>query len=335
MKCFLTMDMIANAIQYHEYGKPQDVLKFEKISIASILPHQVLIKMKAASINPSDFGLIMGKYGSKNTLPSIAGREGVGEIVELGDNVKNLNRGDLVNIPQELGTWLEYCVSDSRKLFALPKNIEADQAALSFINPPTAWLLLHHFIKLKKGDWIIQNAANSQVGICLIQFAKLLGFKTINVVRRKNLETELQILGADVVVTEDEDYYKSINEITQNKPIKLAINSVGGSSVSKLIRSLSKDGMLVTIGAMDFEPIRFPTRELIFNNISLKGFWLDQWLKTNDKNRIDDLLKTIFNFISKNQIIFPIEKKYRLCDYLTAFEHSQKPRFGKIIFTNE
>ncbi len=324
--------MSSLAIRYHQYGNPAECLVAEEVSLPEVGPDQVLIKLLAASINPSDFGMIMGSYGRKKELPAVAGREGVGEIMEVGKNVNHLNPGQWVQFPDALGTWQEACVTDAEGLKVLPEGLPLEMAATLFINPPTAWRLLHDFVELKSGDWIIQNAANSAVGIFVIQLAKKLGVKTLNIVRRKELESELKEQGADAVFTEEDDYWKSIDDITGGKEINLALNSVGGESAINLIKALSPGGTHVTFGAMSFDSIRFPTRQLIFDEIKLTGFWVDGWMRSHSKEEVDFMFEEIYALIKEGTFSTIVEKWYSLSAFKEALEHAAKPRFGKILF---
>jgi len=324
--------MSSLAIRYHDYGNPVECLVAEKVHLPEVGLEQVLIKMLAASINPSDFGIIMGNYGLKKELPTIAGREGVGEIIEVGKNVRHLKPGQWVQFPDDLGTWQESCVADAEDLKVLPEGLSLENAATLFINPPTAWRLLHDFAEFKSGDWIVQNAANSAVGIFVIQLAQKLGLKTLNIVRRKELKERLKKLGADEVFSEEENYLKLIKDITDGKGIQLALNSVGGESALKLIKALSPGGKHVTYGAMSFEPIRFPTRQLIFDGITLTGFWVDSWIRSHSQEEVDFMFENIYSLIKTGTLFTIVEKWYSLSAFKEALDHAAKPRFGKILF---
>ena len=326
------IDMCSLAIRYHQYGNPAECLVAEEVSLPEVGSGQVLIHMLAASINPSDFGMIMGSYGRQKELPAVAGREGVGEITEVGKNIKHLKPGQWVQIPEALGTWQEACVIDAEELKVLPEGLPLEMAATLFINPPTAWRLLHDFVELNRGDWIVQNAANSAVGMFVIQLAKKSGFKTLNIVRRKGLEEKLKEMGADEVFSEEDEYWKSIKDITGGKEIKLALNSVGGDSAINLTKALSPGGTHVTFGAMSFEPIRFPTRQLIFNEIKLTGFWVDGWMRSHSKEEVDFMFEKLYELIKAGTFSTIVEKWYSLSTFKEALEHASKPRFGKILF---
>ena len=180
------------ALRYHKFGKPHDVLVAEELPLPQVVSGQALVRMLAASINPSDFGMIMGNYGRLRELPALAGNEGVGEVEEVGPGVENVRVGQWVRMPVEEGSWRQACVAEASTLYCVPEGLPAETAATAFVNPPTAWRLLHDFVSLQPGDWVIQNAGNSALGLCVIQLARHLGLKTLNVVRRSELEALLR-----------------------------------------------------------------------------------------------------------------------------------------------
>src|SRR5260370_41737393 len=103
-------------------------------------------------------------------------------------------------LPRNMGTWREGLAVKASELVAVPPEIEPVHAAMLKINPMTAWRLLHDYVDLARGDWLIQNAANSAAGRAGIQIAHELGYKTVNVVRRPELIDELRGEGGDVVL---------------------------------------------------------------------------------------------------------------------------------------
>lgn len=320
----------ALALRHHEFGKPLEVLAAEQVALPAVGEGQVLLRMLATVINPSDFGMIGGSYGRLPELPAVAGREGVGEVVELGSGVEHVKVGDRVRLPE--GCWRDHMVADAADLWVIPEGVPLEMAAMAFVNPPTAWRLLRD-ADLRPGQWVIQNAANSAVGLFVIQMAKHLGINTINVVRRPELVDELKAMGADVVVLDTDDYPKQLKELTGGGEIKLALNSVGGESAMRLVKALSNGGTHVTFGAMSFETVRFPTRFFIFNDITLKGFWMDKWFRQNTKERIEIMYGKIWSLMREGTISAPIAGRYALKDFKQAIEHAQQSRCGKILFT--
>lgn len=327
-------DRVKEALVYHQHGEPSEVLQLENMPVPKLGPGEVLLRMRAAAIHPSDLGMIAGSYANLRPLPTVAGREGVGEVAEVGQGVDKKLIGRMVALPDDQGAWAESFVMPAKDLFFLPIGLPFEQAALALLNPLTAWCLLHDFEYLKPGDWIIQNAANSAVGLAVIQLAHHLGVRTVNVVRREGLSDDLRKAGADVVVLDDDDYPGSLSDLTEGKDPKLALNSIGGPSALRLAKTLGRGGVHVTFGAMTGELIRFPTRRLIFDDVRFVGFWLDQWKRRQSPEKVREVCEEMLFLAATNVLQSRIEASYPLAQYEEALARSREPRFGKVIFAD-
>src|SRR6478736_2687428 len=181
------MSKSISAAVYETHGNPADVLHIETRPWPTPAAEEVVVKMSAAPINPADLNQIEGKYPVRPELPATPGFEGAGTVIELGAGVKGLTIGALVILPHNVGTWRDAVAVKAEELVVVPDGIEPVQAAMLKINSLTAWRLLHDYVDLQKGDWLIQNAANSAAGRDIIQIAHDLGYQTVNVVRRPEL----------------------------------------------------------------------------------------------------------------------------------------------------
>ncbi|KJZ75952.1 hypothetical protein HIM_04776 [Hirsutella minnesotensis 3608] len=159
------------------------------------------------------------------------------------------------------------------------------------------------------GQWFIQNGANSGVGRAAIQFGRLWGLRSINVVRDREttaetdaLKRELVALGANVVVTESQflsrEWRDRLADITRGgrEQVGLGLNCVGGKSATALARSLGDGAAMVSYGGMARQPVALPVGLLIFNDIRFVGFWLSRWNQqdpTGRRHMVDDILSLI------------------------------------------
>lgn len=265
--------------QYQQRGKiPQDVIEAVALELPALPAGQVLVKVLAAPINPSDVLTLTGEYGILPPLPAIGGNEGVGRVEQLGDGVSNLKVGQTVLLPVGIGTWVSHLHAPAAKLIALP-DADPQQLAMMTINPPTASLLLSEFVTLQPGDWVIQNAANSGVGSYLIQIAKLRGLKTINVVRRESAVVSVQAEGGDVVLIDGPNLHKQVREVIGDAKLMLGIDAIGGAATDHLASSLSAGGTLVNYGMMSGEACQVSATSFVFRDITLRGFWLAKWFE--------------------------------------------------------
>ncbi len=318
------------AICHHEFGQPLDVLRLENVQQAEPQIGEVRVRLLAATINPSDYGMIGGSYGRLRELPAVAGREGVGVVEAIGRGVTSVGVGARVRFP-EAGAWQETACMAADDVLLVPADVSIEQAAFSFINPPTAYCLLQKMVDLAPGSWVLQNAGNSAVGLAVIQIARVLGFKTISQVRREELIAPLKALGADHVVIEGSGWSKQVNELTGGEPIQLALNSIGGASASDQIKALGEGGTQVTFGAMVGDLVRFPTRFLIFNDVRLVGFWWDQWSQKAGAQGLNQVMSAVYAMMRDGTLKLPVEATYSFAEYEAAIKHDQQPRFGKVL----
>ncbi len=321
------------AIVYHEYGDPAEVVRLEDREIPELQPNEVLVEMKAAPINPADLNMIEGKYAIRAELPAVPGLEGAGVVVATGSAVENLKTGALVIPLGAFGTWREAGVVAADKLIVVPPDIAPEQAAMLRVNPPTAWRMLHDFVALKPGDWVLQNAANSGVGVAVIQIAKALGLRTVNVVRRPELIDELKALGGDVVLCDGEELPKEIAELTGGAKILLALNAVGGESALHLANSLARGGTIVTYGAMSRQPLRIPNGLLIFKDLRWRGCWVTRWYQSAMKEERDAMFAQLFPMAQRGLLNSKIERTFSIHEAKAAIQRAQQgSRAGKIVF---
>ena len=318
------------AICHHEFGLPLEVLRLEDVQQAEPQIGEVRVRLLAATINPSDYGMIGGSYGRLRELPAVAGREGVGVVDAIGRGVTSVGVGARVRFP-EAGAWQETACMPAADVLLVPADVPVDQAAFSFINPPTAYCLLQKMVDLAPGSWVLQNAGNSTVGLAVIQMAKAMGFKTISQVRREELIAPLKALGAEHVVIEGSGWAKQVNELTGGESIQLALNSIGGTSASDQIKALGEGGTQVTFGAMVADLVRFPTRFLIFNDVRLVGFWWDQWSQKAGAQGLNQVMSAVYAMMRDGTLKLPVEATYSFAEYEAAIKHDQQPRLGKVL----
>ena len=328
--------MKAKALIYNETGKPLEVLNLQEIDVPAPRADEVTIALEMAVVHPSDMGMIGGTYGRLRELPAVAGREGVGRVSAVGENVKNLAVGDRVRMPEDAGVWREAITVPADEVEKVPADVPAELASMAFINPMTVWRILHDFVELKPGDWVLQNAGSSALGQCLVQMAHALGLKTVSMVRNvEKWEPVLKNLGADAVLPEEKDSIKKIAEIVGGKANlpKLALNSIGGESAARLTRMVGFAGTIVTFGGMTGDLIRFPTREFIFNDLRLRGFWMDRWNRAASAEAKAEMADKIFAMMRDGKLNMAVDAVYSLDEYKSAIARAlEGGRNGKVLF---
>jgi trans-2-enoyl-CoA reductase len=327
------MNKTISAAVYEKHGNPADVLRVETRPWPVPAADEAVVKMLAAPINPADLNQIEGKYPVRPELPATPGFEGAGTIVELGANVNGLTNDTLVILPHNVGTWRDALAVKANDLVAVPEGVEPIEAAMLKINPLTAWRLLHDYVELQKGDWLIQNAANSAAGRDVIQIAHELGYKTVNIVRRAELIDELRAEGGDIVLVDGDNLRDEVKSATGGASIRLGLNSVGGDSALRLANCLAPGGTLVSFGAMSLQPLKIPTGLLIFKDLRFRGIWINKWYDNATPSERMATFQPLFEMARRGLLKTKIEKAYPLSDVKAAVENAaQGKRGGKIIF---
>src|SRR6202040_629273 len=215
------------AIHLTAYGNPAQSLKMVELSEPSTpSAGEALVRMEYAPIDYSDLLLANGVYFLNPKLPSVIGGEGAGIVEAIGLGVTSVKVGDRVTIPFRTFTWSEKVLAPTQGLFVVPHSVDAKTASMLNINPTTAVLLLDQFVKLKPKDWIVLNAANSQVARCLIAIAKSRDLNIVGIVRRPELIPEIENLGVDFTGVESPQLPKQIQTATGQNPILLGLDAV-------------------------------------------------------------------------------------------------------------
>ena len=321
--------------QYSERGPvPQDVIEAVPFARPTLAQGQSLVAVLAAPINPSDVLQLTGQYGMLPPLPAVGGSEGVGRVIELGPDTQGAAVGQTVLLPPGSGTWATHVVVPAARLIPLPAGADPKQLAMLTVNPPTASLLLGEFVDLQPGDWVIQNGANSGVGSYVVQLAKLRGLKTVSVVRRESAVPGVQAQGGDVVLVDGDDLAERVKSATAGAPIKLGIDAVGGKATMRLAATLAEGASIVNYGALSGEPCSVSPRELVFRDVTLKGFWLARWFRVTPQPRQFALLTELAGLIAAGKLSAPIQATYEVAQIKEAVAAAAAgERQGKILIT--
>ncbi|CAI5663555.1 unnamed protein product [Oreochromis niloticus] len=321
------------ALVYRTHGDPSRVVQLEGVALPSLGAKDVLVKVLAAPINPSDINMIQGTYAILPDLPAVGGNEGVAQVVEVGSQVKSLKAGDWV-IPKDagLGTWRTQAVLPEDDVISVPNDIPLVSAATLGVNPCTAFRMLSDFEDLNPGDSVIQNAANSGVGQAVIQIAAARGINTINVIRDRpeftELSDKLKAIGASHVIKEEALRKHEIKELFKTCPKpKLALNGVGGKSATELLRHLQIGGSMVTYGGMSKQPVTVPVSALIFKDVKVRGFWVTQWKRvhSHDGRAFRAMLDELCSLIKQGKLTAPACTEVGLQQYHAALDAAMQP----------
>mgnify|MGYP005636600185 FL=1 len=320
------------AVQFTEYGKPDEVCDCVEVDdIGGPADGEVIIEIMASAINPADLLMIEGRYPGP-TPPAPLGIEGAGRIVEVGNGVESLQASDHV-MSLERANWAERVRVAAGRVIKVPGALSLADAAMLKANPPSAHLMLSDYVDLEPGEWVIQNAANSAVGRHVIRLAQARGLKTVNIVRREPLVSELEGLGADVVVVDGGDLAKRVRAKTgKDGAIRLGIDAVGGHATHRLADCLSDGATVVNYGYLSGEPCMLEPSHTIVRGISLTGFWLVGFMQRSTPDEIAAMYADMANKFIDGTLTVPVEAAYPITEVKTALAHAMREsRDGKVL----
>jgi NADPH:quinone reductase-like Zn-dependent oxidoreductase len=328
------------ALQLIGFGEPADVAGLVDRPQPEPGDGQVLVKLHAASINPSDLRLMRGLYGVRPQVPAPLGVEGSGQVIEAGTGVdRDLLGRRVMIIPNHThGTWAESAVIGAGDVVAVSAEADPLQLAMAGVNPVTAMLLLQRYVRLTEGDWIAQTGANSAVGQYVIRLARRAGVGTFNLVRREEAAAQVNSAGGDQVIVVDEDddadLAGAIERALHGQELALVLDSVGGPVVTELAHRLRHGGKVVSFGAMGGRPTVLSTRDdVIYRGVSHHGFWIVNWLRGAGADEIRDTYEEIAALISTGALAAQVDRTFGLDEYreaLTRADAYRRP--GKVLF---
>lgn len=329
--------MNAKCIKFYEFGNPLDVLKIEDKSIHLPQSNEILVRMLARPINPSDLIPIRGSYSHRISLPTIPGYEGVGIVEEVGPSVSSNLIGKRVLPLRGEGTWQEYVKTTAEFAVPIPNTIDDFTASQMYINPITALVICTEVLKLGPNDTLLVNACGSSIGNIFVQLSKILGFRLIAVTRSNSHTKDLLDLGAFYVIDTSKDpLYERVMELTNGIGANAAIDSIGGSEGTNLAYCVHTNGTFLSIGLLSGIQVNWAE---IANkaNVNAKIFHLRHW---NQQVSIDTWQRTfnrIITFINDKQLSLMIAgSSYGLLDVKEAIQvvESYDKRKGKVFLTS-
>lgn len=320
-----------HALRITRFGNPAQVLQLEELPDPVPGAGQACVRVEAAPIHPSDLLTVQGLYGALPRLPATGGGEGVGVVEQVGEGV-TLPVGTRVLLPLGCGSWSSHVVAKAEALVPVGAG-DLLQLAMAAINPPTAALLLRAFESLQPGDWVVQNAANSAVGLALATLARRAGLRTVNIVRREGLESLLQAAGGDVVLVDGDDLTRRIRQSTGGAPVRLTIDAVGGTATGRLLESTASGGTLVCYGIMSGKPGVLSAAPLVFRDVKVRGFWLVRSLLAMTPEARSSLMQEMAALVGDGTLQAPVDAVFPLGSWREAVDRAQQGgRDGKVLF---
>ncbi len=323
------------AAVFEKFGDPVQELGVREVADPRPGPGEVRVRMILSPINPSDLLVVAGRYGILPKLPSTPGFEGVGIVDLVGPGLigRYVKGKRVVAINSAGGNWADFAVIPARQARPVPDDISDEQAATFFVNPATVLAIVRHVLAVPKGAWLLQSAAGSNLGRMIIKLGRHDGFKTLNVVRRREAVAGLKSLGGDAVISSDlGPIDDQVRQITGGEAVRFAVDPVAGETGTQLFRSLGGGGRLLLYGTLSNEPIQVDPRLVISGPRTVEGFWLGHWLRQRSIPAALLLFREIAALIRQDVLRSEIGKIYPLAEIQSAArEAAAVGRQGKVL----
>ncbi len=336
-------------IRIHEHGG-YDKLIFEEIDVPKFGADEVLVNVKATSINHMDIWIRQGLPGVKVPLPMIPGVDAAGIVADKGASVKHVSVGDRVVVAQGIscghckfclngddnlckdyvligehrdGADADYIVVPGRNIIRLSEKISFETAAASALVFLTAWQMIVDKANAKPGDDVLVVGASSGVGSAAVQIAKLYGARVIATTSSDEKAAKIQQLGADEVINyKKQKVSEEVKKLTGKKGVEVIIDHVGKAVWEESIKCLTKGGKLVTCGATSGFDAVTDLRYIFYKQLQIIG---------STMGRKGDLL-TILKFIEQGKLNPVIDRILPLKDVREAHRIVEEGKHvGKVV----
>lgn len=262
------------AILCKQYGPP-DTLVFEDVPSPAPKPGEIVVSVKAASVNFPDVLIIEDKYQLKPPLPFSPGSELAGIVKQVGENVPNLKAGDRVMAITGYGAFAEEVVVEAKRALPIPQGMDFATASAFGLTYATSDHALRDRGALKAGETLLVLGASGGVGLAAVEIGKILGARVIACASSAEKLRVCREHGADELINyATEDLRERIRALTDDKGPDVIYDAVGGSYTEPAFRSIAWRGRLLVIGFAAGDIPRIPLNLPLLKGASIVGvFW--------------------------------------------------------------
>ena len=336
----MTLPKTMKAVHLNQYNnnllRVLAAMRVAEVPVPQPATNQVLVRVEASPVNPSDLAFLRGGYNVRKALPAISGFEGAGTVVSTGEGSNKNLIGKRVTFyvnDDHQGAWAEYVALSDKDYFVVDKDMPMEQAACLFINPFTAWALGE--LAQKGGHkTIIQSAANGQVGKFIRHFAQSHYIEVINLVRKPAQVEELKNEGAKYILNSgDENFDEQLRALASELKATAAIDAVGGELSGKLFNALADNGEVIVYGGLSGQPLSgFDTLGAIFRNKAVRGFNLNGWISEKTSDEFEKVSQTIQSLFTSGELTTQIQASFPLDRFVDGIrQYISSMSAGKIL----
>lgn len=326
---------------YFNTGGTTEILQYGAVeSLGQCGDKQVLIRIKAAGINPIDCKIRTAPQRFPVTFPVIPGCDGAGIVESVGKRVKNFQPGDEVYFSQpgfnnRQGTYAEYVLADASLLALKPRSLSFEQAAAAPLVFITAWEALHDRARMTSGQTVLIHAGAGGVGHAAIQLAKLAGAKVITTVSNAEKAQFVQQLGADFIINyRTHDVAAEVLRWTGGNGVDIAFDTIGPEVLQSCFSCVKPYGDVVTIlqPSPDTDWSEARKRNVRF---SLELMLSPVLLELEEAKRHQgEILQQCAALFDENKLTIKIARTFALTDAAAAQQYLEKNQpAGKIVLT--
>jgi NADPH:quinone reductase-like Zn-dependent oxidoreductase len=324
-------------VRFHQLGGPE-VLKLEDVPLPQPGPGEAKLKVQAVGLNRAESMYFHGFYLEQPQFPSKLGYEGAGVVEAVGAGVDAKWVGKTAaTVPgfsmNRYGLLGEEAIVPASMLGEYPAKLSPAEGASIWMQYLTAYGALITAGGVKPGDFVSIPAASSSVGIAAIQMVKAEGATAIAATRRSNKRAALLALGADhVISTEEEDYVERVKEITGGKGVRLTFDPVAGPFIEKLALASANGGIIFVYGLLSSEPTPFPVRAALGRSLSIRGYYLGE--VTGDPMLFEKAKKYVVDRLADGRFKPIIAKTFPFAQTVQAYQYLESnQQIGKVVIT--
>ena len=320
------------AVVIHELGSP-DVLKYEDVPDPQIRPRQVLVRIKAASINRGDLGRREGTYRGATAgaaLPLILGWDVAGEILEVGEEVEGRHVGQRVVATLAQGGYAELAAVNVAGTVPIPDSLSYEEAASIPIAFLTAWFAVLKVGELHDSEAALVQSGGSGVGMAAIQIAKHAGATVVTTSGTEDKLERCREMGADLAINYREaDVPGEVSSFTSGSGVNFVLESVGGETFSDSLRCLAPGGRLVTVGNTSQSTSSVDAGMLVQRGLRIIGFSLSTQM---GRGGVMGELYRIMELFEQGALTTAVDRVFPLAEASEAHRYvSENRNFGKVL----
>ena len=315
------------AIRVRDFGPPE-VMQIEDVPPLHPGPGQVVVRVKAAGVNPVETYIRSGAYARKPTLPWTPGSDAGGVVESVGEGVKSVMTGARVYTAGSMtGTYAEQALCEEPQIHPLLDNLTFEQGAAIGIPYATAYRGLFQRAGAISGEWILVHGATGGVGVAAVQLAHAAGMKVIGTGGTEQGRKLVKEQGADYVLDHHEaDYLSQIGKLTGDRGVDVILEMLANVNLEKDFTVLASRGRVVIIGSRG--RIEIAPRDIMSRDATVVGMLLNNATKQELMS-----VHTGLHAGFKNGTLTPVvEKQMPLADAPLAHLEVMKPgAYGKIV----